>query len=175
MLEVRNGFATFAVVFHTCDLQEARSKKLLLQILRAILIFVLFALTRSLRSCSKLHSTQNFKFLSRKEKFSVKPFSKGLSWVVAYASIRRVKPPSPAFACARYRSTAKSPFGRRSANGCSGRKRPRGKNYFAFSFWGEIILQAFPTGTLRPCKRGRSLSGSHIKLSAFHYGTPCCI
>ena len=48
----------------------------------------------------------------------------------------------------------------------------RGKNYFAFNFWGEIILQAFPTGTLRPCKRGRSLSGSNISFAAFHDGTP---
>ena len=79
-------------------------------------------------------------------------------------------------ACGRLRTLpqwAKTPYGRRSANGCSGRKRPRGKNYFAFSFLGEIILQAFPTGTLRPCKRGRSLMRSHIKLFAFHSGTPC--
>ena len=48
----------------------------------------------------------------------------------------------------------------------------RGKNYFAFSFWGEIILRAFPTGTLRPCKRGIFLVVAHISLSAFHSGTP---
>ncbi len=54
---------------------------------------------------------------SCQEKFSIDPFSKGSSWVVAYVSIRRVNPPSPAVACERYRSTAKSPYGRRSAKG----------------------------------------------------------
>ncbi len=48
----------------------------------------------------------------------------------------------------------------------------RGKNYFAPKIKSEIILRAFPLGTLCPCKRGRSLSGSNIKLSAFQNGTP---
>ena len=115
--------------------------------------------TKSFRSSSFLQLLRNCQGLSRSQRMQ------------AYAGETLV-------ACVRLRTlpqTAKAPYGRRSANGCSGRKRPRGKNYFAFGFWNEIIIQAFPMGTLRPCKRGRSLSSSHIKFSAFHYGTPCCM
>ncbi len=78
------------------------------------------SIVKTLRLRASLRSwlTPHQSCLAKMEKFSIDPFSKGSSWVVAYASIRRAGSPlSPAFACARCRSTAKSHNGRRSERG----------------------------------------------------------